>query len=182
MHRYFGLSEADLLAKFNTTQFQVQSKEAFLKVADDVASRSQNLEDFQAAIKRQKQSKVAQLKQNLEDLALLVVARSPVGVLDSKNPRVMRLLCEPSLEGLADCFLVTRPAARDRSTSADAVRHRSRTTVLPTSQRSMHSVKQQPVLKLQYSGVQKKTARDRATISKPVRRSARLNQETSLET
>jgi hypothetical protein len=176
MHCYFGLSKAELLAKFNTTPFPIQDKKAFLKAANDIASQSQNLEGFQATIKQQSQGIVDQLRQQLDDLAHRVVARSEVGHLDSTNPSVLCLLREPSLKSLTDYFC---PTTQTRQISPDTVCHRQQTTVL-SSKPSRNRGKRRPASKVQCSGVQKKTTCDRATVSRGTRQSARLIQKNSL--
>jgi hypothetical protein len=170
----FGLSEVNLVAEYNTIPFPIQRTETFLKDAKEVALRSNSRKDFEATLRQQQQSKAAHSKQELEDVSLHVVARSYVGVLDSKNPYVLSLLQDPSLEGLANYFSAT---ARARKTSPDAVCDQSQPTFLPPSKRSKKSVDQRSVLKIRHSGVQKKSAHDSATASKKPRRSARLEKK-----
>jgi hypothetical protein len=177
MHTFFGLSEAELIAKYNTTTFPIQSKEKFLRVVEDAALRSQSPEGFEAAIKQQSQSSVDRLKQDLDDLSYRVVARSTVGFLDSTNPSVFYLLREPSLESIASYFLTASSAAQNRKTSPDAVCHQPQTTVLSSSEPSSKPVKRQTVPKIQYSGVQKNNTSIRTTVSKPLRRSPRWTKE-----
>jgi hypothetical protein len=174
MHTFFGLSEAELIAKYNTTTFPIQSKEKFLRVVEDAALRSQSPEGFEAAIKQQSQSSVDRLKQDLDDLSYRVVARSTVGFLDSTNPSVFCLLREPSLESIASYFLTASSAAQNRKTSPDAVCHQPQTTA---SEPSSKPVKRQTVPKIQYSGVQKNNTSIRTTVSKPLRRSPRWTKE-----
>jgi hypothetical protein len=179
MHPYFGLPVDNLLAKYNSTHFPIQSKETFLERAKYVASQSQNLAGFEAAMEEDTQSVVAQLKESIDDFALLAIARSNVGVIDSKNPVHLRLLLEQSLETLAAYFLADPSTAQNRGTAPDAACLQPKPTILSPKPSSGHVKRQQP-LNIQYSRVQKNTTRNRTITSTQPRRSARLKERKSL--